>query len=264
MKLIKTVTILAVIIFFTACKKEKSAENKNKPQEQETHQKHQEHWSYTGENNPKNWSHIKEEYVACDGNSQSPIDINSTAAIHLEKNNEFVLNYSKSTIEILNNGHTEEFIISKGNTLKFNGKTYELKQFHMHTLSEHTVDGKHFPLEIHFVNKAEDNTYAVISVLVKEGETSPFLATYLDKFPDHEGKYTEEGKFNITDVLPNVEHFYHYKGSFTTPPCTEEVEWIVLKENPTASKEQLEKLHKLMHDNYRPTQELNGRKIDNQ
>ena len=226
------------------------------------HETKQVHWSYTGENNPGNWSHISEKYIACNGNSQSPIDIVESATVEPSKKNTLVMNYTQSLIDILNNGHTEEFVISNGNSLQFNGKTYTLKQFHMHTLSEHTVNGKHYPLEIHFVNKAEDNTYAVISVLVQEGTASPFLKNYLSHFPSHKGEYKQDGKFNIMSVLPNTKHFYHYKGSFTTPPCTEAVDWIVLKEHPSASKEQLEKLHQLMHDNFRPIQALNNRKIE--
>ena len=63
-------------------------------------------------------------------------------------------------------------------------------------------------------------------------------------------------------MLFYVKNFYHYNGSFTTPPCTEIVEWIILKDYKEASKEQLDKLHHLLHDNYRPVQDLNGRKVD--
>ncbi len=260
MKFLKFSVILTITITIFSCKTQqkvsKLKENKHKTEHS--------HWAYTGENNPNNWSHIKGEYMACDGNSQSPIDIKDAMAVQPEKKNNLTLHYTTSSIDILNNGHTEEFVISDGNSLQFNGKTYQLKQFHMHTLSEHTVNGKHFPLEIHFVNKANDDTYAVVSVLVKEGKESTFLKTYLSHFPEHEGEYKQDGEMNIMAVLPTTEHFYHYKGSFTTPPCTEAVEWIVLKEHPTASKEQLEKLHGLMHDNYRPIQKLNKRKIDAQ
>jgi len=260
MKILKFLLIVIIIGTIFSCK----TQQKVAKQKESKHEVDHSHWAYAGENNPSNWSHIKDEYVACDGHSQSPIDIKDAMAVQPEKKNNLNLNYRKSSIDILNNGHTEEFVISKGNSLQFNGKTYQLKQFHMHTLSEHTVNGKHFPLEIHFVNKADDNTYAVISVLVKEGEESTFLNTYLGHFPKHEGEYKQDGELEIMTVLPNTDHYYHYKGSFTTPPCTEVVEWIVLKEHPTASKEQLETLHKLMHDNYRPLQALNTRVIDTQ
>ncbi len=249
---ILTLTFFSVVLF--SCGTQKVAH--------EGHNKEQAHWGYTGAHDPSHWSDIKAAYRACAGHSQSPIDIDHTQSKQLAHKNDLKLHYGKSPIDILNNGHTEEFVISGDNSLTFNGKKYQLKQFHMHTLSEHTVDGKHFPLEIHFVNKASDDTYAVISVLVKEGEESDFLAHYLSHFPEHEGEYKAKGKLDIMSVLPSTEHYYHYQGSFTTPPCTEVVEWIVLKENPTASKAQLKRLHQLMHDNYRPVQPLNQRVID--
>jgi len=256
---------LASVLSLNSCRKtpkETVKEEKTVVKEHVKEEKHHnKHWSYEGETAPEHWSSISDKNLACAGNAQSPINIQD--AKKAAKENKLAINYKSSDLRIVNNGHTEEFVISDGNTLSFNGKEYKLKQFHMHTLSEHTVNGEHFPLEIHFVNKAADGTFAVISILYKEGEKSAFLDKYLGNFPTEKGKeYKEEGKLDILSVLPKTDHYYHYKGSFTTPPCTEVVEWVVLKESPTASKEQLEKLHQLMGDNYRPTQALNDRVIE--
>lgn len=258
-------TIKLGLIYFSlfsvlvSCKTtQKTTDNNQK--ETENHQKH---WTYTGDTAPKNWSHLSNQYLTCEGKAQSPINIDSKDPVHNKVNN-LQVNYKNTDVVIENNGHTEEFIVSKGNTLNLNGKTYSLKQFHLHTPSEHTINNQHFPLEAHFVNQANDGTYAVISVLYKEGKASPFFANYLNKFPKTEGEYNGEGKLDFKDVLPSTEHFYHYKGSFTTPPCTEAVDWIILKEHPTASKKQIETLHKIMGDNFRPVQQLNDRKIEEQ
>ncbi len=257
MKLINFSIIAVTTVFLFSCRTLKKAETKH-----HNENTHTTHWGYKGENDPAHWSNIKDDYLACSGNSQSPINIEKKLAKkHTGKNN-LQLNYMKSILDILNNGHTEEFVISKGNSLVFNNKTYQLKQFHMHTLSEHTVNGDHFPLEIHFVNKAEDGTYAVLSILLKEGKESLFLGKYLAKFPKTKGEYKSNEVIDINSVIPNTEHYYHYKGSFTTPPCTEVVDWIILQDNPTASKKQLTILHNLMHDNYRPIQKLNERVIN--
>ncbi len=229
-----------------------------------SHDKKKLHWSYSGTLNPNNWSHISDSYLACNGTAQSPINIQTQFKPTKKSHHSLQLNYDNSFIHILNNGHTEEFVISEGNSLIFDGKKYVLKQFHFHTLSEHTIDGKHFPLEIHFVNKSSDDTYLVISVLVKEGPSSNFLAQYLMDFPKKEGEYLTQNKFKIMDVLPSTKHFFHYHGSFTTPPCTESVDWVVLKEYSTASDQQLNQLHMLMHDNFRPIQALNKRILEEQ
>ncbi len=230
----------------------------------ESHKENHAHWSYTGEENPDNWSHISEKYKACEGSIQSPINIDVSKVKAAKKTHTLNVNYNTSKVNIVNNGHTEQFNIGAGNDLTFDGKTYQLKQFHMHSLSEHTIDGQHSPLEVHFVNKAEDNTYAVISVLFEKGDASPFFQHFLNNLPKKEGEYTEENSFDIHEMLPSTEHFYHYNGSFTTPPCTEVVEWIILTEKLTASKAQLDKLHHLLHDNYRPVQPVNDRTIDAQ
>ncbi len=242
-----------------------SCNSMHRSAEKATHNEgeHTKHWSYTGEESPEHWSNISNEYKACDGDQQSPINID-TKTVSGSAKHVLDLNYSSSAVDIINNGHTEEFVTTGENYLIFDGKRFDLKQFHMHTLSEHTLDGKHFPLELHFVNKAEDGTYAVISVLVEEGMESDFFAHYLSKFPKEEGEYKADETFTFYEVMSCNEHYYHYKGSFTTPPCTEVVDWIILKEPLTASKKQLEALHQLMGDNYRPTQPLNHRKIEAQ
>ena len=47
----------------------------------------------------------------------------------------------------------------------------------------------------------------------------------------------------------------------TTPPCSEEVQWHVLKDPVEMSKAQLAAFKKLYPMNARPVQPLNGRKI---
>ena len=235
----------------------------NAPHEMSSkHNDEDQHWSYTGEENPANWSHLSEEYKACEGSAQSPININDKAVASLKKGHLLEINYNSSKINIVNNGHTEQFNIDEGNDLIFDGKKYDLKQFHLHSLSEHTINGEHLPLEVHFVNKAEDGTYAVIAVLFEKGKKSSFFTSFLKKLPVNKGAYQDEHLFDIHQVLPETKHFYHYKGSFTTPPCTEVVEWIVLKEKMTASKAQLEELRHLLHDNYRPIQAVNTRTVE--
>ncbi len=264
MKILQSfIIIVLTITFLGSCKKSTKETHTVKHEEIKQHQHAKKpHWSYTGEENPENWSHISEKYRACGGSSQSPINIEENTVEKLTTKHTLTVNYNLSKVHIVNNGHTEKFDVSDNNSIIFDGKTYQLKQFHMHSNSEHTVNNKHYPLEVHFVNKAANNEYAVIAVFFEEGEASPFFNTFLKDLPKKVGEYEEKGTFKIHQILPKTEHFYHYKGSFTTPPCTEIVEWIVLKEKLTASKNQLESLHTLLHDNYRPVQSLNDRKIE--
>lgn len=263
MKIIKFTIVFAVISLFISCKTNQKTTTHKETTTAQHKEHHKKHWSYVGETNPGHWSNISEKYKACSGKKQSPIDIEDAQVVTKKQPNVLKVNFGKTKTDIINNGHTIEFTVDKGNYLSFNGKKYELKQFHMHSLSEHMLNHKHFPLELHFVSKADDGTYAVIAVFFKEGKASPFFTKFLDKLPVKEGEvYKSNSLFKLNDVLADTNHFYHYNGSFTTPPCTEIVEWILLKEPKTASKEQLDKLHNLLKDNYRPIQPLNGRVED--
>ena len=138
--------------------------------------------------------------------------------------------YSDSKADIINNGHTVQFNYDGGSTLTFNGKEFELLQFHFHADSEHTVGGTQFPLEVHLVHSNPDGSLAVIGIFFEEGDENALLAAYFDNIPEHEDDhYADSGTFNVGDILPSNMSYYHYTGSLTTPPCSEIVNWIVIK-----------------------------------
>lgn len=41
-------------------------------------------------------------------------------------------------------------VIANGTTI-FEGRNYALRQFHLHSPSEHHIEGEYFPLEMHLV-----------------------------------------------------------------------------------------------------------------
>ena len=220
------------------------------------------HWGYgDNEEGPANWKNLCDGFSACGGKAQSPIDIETGKAVNSKDLKPIVFDYGKSTVDIINNGHTVQFNVSGDNKSTINGKDYKLLQFHYHTLSEHTVNGKHYPMEVHLVQKNNDKDYAVIGVMFKEGKENALLKKYLDKFPKKKGTYKSGESFDLNQLLPADKSYYHYKGSLTTPPCSEIVSWYVMKEPVEASKEQIEKFSEILHNNYRPVQPLNGRTI---
>jgi len=63
-------------------------------------------------------------------------------------------------------------------------------------------------------------------------------------------------------MLPSDRDYYRFDGSLTTPPCTEGVLWLVLKQPVIASKPQIDQFTKVMgHPNNRPVQPVNARKV---
>ena len=168
----------------------------------------------------------------------------------------------KAPIELVNNGHTIQFNFSKGSTLKWNGEKYDLLQFHFHTRSEHTISEKHFPMELHLVHKSETGGLAVIGVFFKEGKENSLLEQFINNLPSEANQvFSDEAEINAADLISPNAGYFTYSGSLTTPPCSQIVNWIVLKENLEASQRQIKKIQEIMGENFRPTQAVNGREI---
>lgn len=218
------------------------------------------HWTYSEPASGQTlWSELCTGYSACTGVNQSPVNIKG--AIPNTGLSKLNFNYSKTKTEIENNGHTIEFVCDKGSLLTIGGKQYELLQFHFHAQSEHQVDGKSYPLEVHFVHKATDSDYAVIGVFFETGAANSLFTEYLSHFPHEEGLYQDNSEIELTGLLPSNKSFYNYSGSLTTPPCSEVVNWYVLKNRISASASQMAAFQSLLKNNNRVVQELKGRKI---
>lgn len=221
------------------------------------------HWSHhEGEDGPKNWKNLCDGFYGCGGSAQSPINIVTSNTIDGKELASPVFNYGQSKVDIINNGHTVQFNVDGKNMINLNGKEYKLLQFHYHALSEHTIDGKYFPLEVHFVHQHSDTDYAVIGIIFVEGKKNELFSKFLDKFPTTNGEYKSEDMIDLMSLLPENKSYYNYKGSLTTPPCSEVVNWYVLKNHTEASKEQIEVLSKILNNNYRPVMPLNNRKVE--
>lgn len=190
------------------------------------------------------------------GKMQSPIDILGDKTEKMTPDNGTItLDYSKDITSVENNGHSIQ--VTGGGQAIINGRNFELSQFHFHAESEHTVDGEHYPIEAHFVNMSQDGRIAVIGVFFTEGTENKGFQEVLDDV----NKEKPEPIKNLNDMIPTNKSYYHYLGSLTTPPLTENVEWYVMKNNIEVSPEQIESFKKLYSHNNRDIQPLNGRAI---
>ncbi len=218
------------------------------------------HWTYEGEEGPTKWAELSPENAVCGlGKNQTPIDITnatkSSAAILKPQ-------YGPSALVLTNNGHTIQVNYDKGSSIEVAGKKFELAQFHFHTPSEHKITGKVYPMELHLVHKSADNALAVIGIMMEDGPENAFLAKFWDKIPTKEGEVPLNMTINASDVVPANSGFYTYQGSLTTPPCSEGVSWMVMKQTTTISKAQVERFAGIFHSNARPIQALNGRVVE--
>jgi len=217
------------------------------------------HWSYEGETQPANWGSLSPEYAACSaGKSQSPINL--TADFNAQ-GAPLAFDYKGTPLDIVNNGHTVQVNYQPGSTLTVDGKTYPLVQFHFHTPSEHWVNDHAYDMEMHLVHKTAGGELAVVGVLMQPGQANRFLQSIIDHMPQSAGEKqeVESVSLNAADALPESREYFHYSGSLTTPPCTEGVNWSVLKTPVDASPEQIQAFRKVLGANARPVQVANGR-----
>jgi carbonic anhydrase len=219
------------------------------------------HWSYEGAHGPRNWGNLQSDFSACKlGHQQSPIDIRQTSKAELPKL-EFA--YQPSPLKIIDNGHTIQVNALPGSAVTIGGVRYELLQFHFHTPSEERIQGRSYPLVAHLVHRNADGKLAVVAVLFKKGADNPLIKTVWDALPKEKGKEQEPSGVSIdaATLLPQAQAYYNFPGSLTTPPCSEEVNWFVLKQPVEISEAQLKRFHQVYTHNARPVQPLNGRTV---
>jgi carbonic anhydrase len=221
------------------------------------------HWSYGGEDGPDHWGELADAYRMCsEGRNQSPVDIAADLNAELP---ELVFDYHSSPLREINNGHSIQQNVEPGSFLIVpdRGLHHELKQFHFHSPSEHTVAGKSYAMEMHFVHVGEDGMLVVVGILIEEGAEHPVVNKLWAFMPEHAGETSEQPiGIEETDLLPPTREYYTYSGSLTTPPCSEGVAWIVLKNPIELSAEQIERFKERVGPiTNRPIQPQNSRLI---
>ena len=164
------------------------------------------HWSYEGEEGPSYWGELADEYMMCSkGLNQSPIDL--VTDVHADLPQLEFEYYSQSIIDEVNNGHTIQQNIKPGSFLKVPSRNLvaELKQFHFHSPSEHTVGGRSFAMELHFVHTDKDGGIMVVGVLIDEGDEHPVLKQLWSFMPEKAGETSEQAiGIEETNLLPPI------------------------------------------------------------
>eukprot|EP00163_Fabomonas_tropica_P007027 TRINITY_DN1664_c0_g1_i1.p1 TRINITY_DN1664_c0_g1~~TRINITY_DN1664_c0_g1_i1.p1 ORF type:complete len:591 (-),score=215.08 TRINITY_DN1664_c0_g1_i1:452-2224(-) len=221
-------------------------------------------WSYCM-NGPDRWAELSNYFDLCkDGEHQSPINIVKGNVAKSDRDGPIKFNYKESELVILNSGHTIQLNIDPGSNVVVGGKKFELLQIHFHTPSEHLIDGKAAPLEAYFTHKApSDNQLLVVTVLLQEGAANPTFGKFWDNLPRSKITVDLKEKIDPNTLLPATapQGYFHYSGSLSAPPCSENVEYYVLQEPLTMSKEQIDAFHAIIDHNARPVNTLYGRKV---
>jgi carbonic anhydrase len=217
-------------------------------------------WGYEGPGGPDRWAEIKPEFATCaSGARQSPIDIQGGIKVELEP---VQFNYKPSGFRVIDNGRTVQVDVGAGNSIDVLGRHYELVEFHFHRPSEERIDGQAFAMVAHLMHKSADGRLAAVAVLLEPGRAQPVVQSVWNNLPLDKGEdVTAKVSINPGALLPEERGYYTYMGSLTTPPCSEGVLWMVMRQPVQLSAEQIGVFARLYPMNARPVQQTAGRLI---
>lgn len=243
-----------------AAPKEAALSPQNKDDSEHGHAKH---WSYHGETGPENWGSLNKAWAMCDhGKNQSPVDLKFRKP---RTDKKVVFNYQESDWSVVDNGHTIQINFTPGNFVMIDNVKYDLVQAHFHSPSEHTIAGRSYHMEAHFVHKNSAGELAVLGVMFNEGKNShPALTEVWSQIPKEKNTpVAGSKKVNPKVFFPNRPTFYSYNGSLTTPPCTEGVQWVVFNTPMALSAGQLKTFNTYYLGTNRPIQSMHDRQPAN-
>lgn len=257
--------------------KPKAVKTAGKPAEKDAH--HDVHWSYMdGPGGPENWGNLSKANLACSkGKTQSPININIDNAVKVDLPAlEFA--YRQSPLSIVDNGHTIMVNYGEGSNLMVDGRQFRLVQFHFHKPSEEAINGERMDMVVHLVHQHHDGGLAVVGVLMttkrpatvrkswwgddSKPQDNPLIQTLWNNLPLVKERVESPGvMINVNQLLPEEKTYFTYMGSLTTPPCSENVLWFVMKNPILVSEEQVKNFGRIYPMNARPLQPKGDRLV---
>ncbi len=194
------------------------------------------------------------------GKRQAPIDITTTSKRPLPA---LEFDYRPAALKIADDGHTVRVRFDKGSGLRIGKEHYALQQFHFHTPGGDKIGGEEFPMAAHLLHKSASGQLLAVVVLFRSGADNALMGSLLPHIPARQDGDHRHPDVSVTaaDLLPPSRGYYRYTGSLTAPPCTEGVEWVVMKQPLQVSPAQLAAYRKRYADNGRAVQPLHQRTV---
>jgi len=191
------------------------------------------------------------------GTAQSPVDVRS---VREAGTCELTFAYETATPTATDTGKSIQFTTECGGHVDYAGTPYRLKQFHFHHPGEHKINGRAYAMELHLVHTNAAGHTLVVAVMIECGpHAHPAYAALWRQLP---GAAAQPEPVNLRHLLPtNTHDYYAYGGSLTTPPCTENVRWVILTQTVGLSAGQIDQFAAHYSGNNRPLQALNNRQI---
>ena len=222
------------------------------------------------------WTYEEEWDGMCrQGAKQSPIDLPAfedeqieTVPYHVQ------IRYPRKVVGVkcINNHHgSPQLNYPAGIECLFRQKSYFLKQIHFHTPSEHALQAHFADMEMHSVHQSEDGDLLVLAHFMKSGSRvkNSLLETALQHASEYEHAPEDgvECQVDMGDVLDLNQRWLYYVGSLTTPPCSEDVTWLLSSKTLRVSEHQVLRMQRFRSQgaslslNARKLQPLHGRRV---
>jgi carbonic anhydrase len=217
-------------------------------------------WSYDGAAGPAAWGSLKPEYALCGrGQRQSPIDLRGGLPVDLEP---VRFEYQASRFGVIDTGRTLQVNLAPGNHIDIGGRRFALRHIRFHRPAEHRIDGRAFEMTAHLLHEDAQGRIAVVAVLLDAGPALPVVQAVWNHIPlERNEELSARVSIDPTELLPADRRYYTYMGSLTSPPCTEGVQWVVMRTPVTMAAEQIELFARIYPMNARPLQAAAGRRI---
>lgn len=204
---------------------------------------------------------------------QSPIHIKSPIVANYGK--PLKTRWSKNLDGTLEDDHGKlkvKFSGDKNEKVSFDGRDFQIAEFHFHHKSEHFIEGKQFQMELHIVHQncePDDGKLGVIGIMIEADNSAtsiPKLIEGIVTFQKDDSCSCSTFKTDPNEWLPKdkqgkplTDHYYRYEGSLTTGEYDEIVSWIVLKEPLRLPRKEINKLIRCVSEPARLPQPLNRR-----
>lgn len=221
------------------------------------------------------------------GSQQSPIQLETAKAIPVVYPVDYlVVDYPNEELPGKFKHEKHNFYFDNPPLIQFAGIAAPLERVHIHSGSEHWLNGKGFDFEIHFVHPfpnptdpeatTGDSTHVVLGVFFKEkaeAKTPKSIRTLNDalkaRLQPNARRLTDSDNdvpsaLNPLDFLPsNRSQFFRYEGSLTTSDANgffkERVSWVVYPHVIEVDPADVAELKEHAHEGARELQEANRR-----
>lgn len=220
-------------------------------------------WGYEGRTGPANWHRLRPSYGLCaTGQRQAPIAIDSSTTLQGPAE-ALDIRYEPVDASVWHTGRTLQVDVAPGNLLTVRGTRYELTALRFQHPGEGSINGVTFPMSVQLWHRSETGDPLVLAIPLQVGSANPAIHTLWTHLPlDTDDRVRlPPAALNVAQLLPADQRYFQFMGSLPTPPCTEDVLWLVMKNPTTLSAAQLTLFGQMFPLSARPPQPTHDRPV---